>query len=131
MQIITNAHRFAEFFNTKVPGAYRRITARDILDMKSCGLIGHSNYYGHADLEIIRGILEYEQMREKHSAKQTSEYTQEPLKCKMCGEPLPNGPEGKRGRRRQYCTGCESSRSTERKKKSRRQGSKRYKPAIT
>ena len=71
--MLTSPDKFASSFNDTIPGAYRRITALDVLNMKSCGLIGRSSYYGRADLETIRCILLYEQMREKRSAQPTLE----------------------------------------------------------
>ena len=131
MQIITNAHRFAEFFNSRVPGAYRRITERDALDMKICGLIGHSSYYGRTDLEVVRGILQYEQKREKRSAQQESADGKLELPtCRLCGQPLPTESEGTIGRPREYCSGCESFRNKDRQKKWRLRRRKHSKLAV-
>ncbi len=46
----TSPDRFAKEFNEVVPGAYRRITTHDVLDMTNCGLIGHYSYYGESDI---------------------------------------------------------------------------------
>ncbi|MFC2043849.1 hypothetical protein ACFLT8_01385 [Chloroflexota bacterium] len=62
--MLTSPDKFTSFFNTKEPSAYQRINAQDVLSMKKCGLVGRYNYYCQDDLEIIRGILQYEQMRE-------------------------------------------------------------------
>ncbi|MFC1933986.1 hypothetical protein ACFLWC_06470 [Chloroflexota bacterium] len=80
--MLTSPDKFASLFNAKIPGAYRRITTQDVLSMKSCGLIGRSSYYGRADLETVRCILQYEQLWEKRSAQSTMEHKQEPPKCK-------------------------------------------------
>jgi len=96
--------------------------------MKSCGLIGHSSYYGRSDLETVRGILEYEQMREKRSARSPDDDKPEPAACKMCGKPLPAEPEGKVGRRREYCSECDSLRAAARTRKFRKRRKSKQKP---
>lgn len=53
-------NRFAVWFNRVVPGAYRQITAEDVLDMTQCGLIGRYGEYMQLDIEIVRGVLQYE-----------------------------------------------------------------------
>ncbi|MFC2068094.1 hypothetical protein ACFLTP_03675 [Chloroflexota bacterium] len=70
----TSPKEFACWFNTKYPGTYRQITTEDVRDITICGLIGRYRYYILSqDGEIVRGILEYEQMRETQSAKPTQE----------------------------------------------------------
>ena len=112
---ITSPDEFAEWFNNKYQGAYRKINTEDVRDMTTCGLIGRYRYYSLSqDGETVRGILEYEQLREKRSAKPTLEDKQEPLKCKSCKQPLPPEPESKKGRPKEYCISCESFRNKER-----------------
>ena len=98
LEIIANPGKFAARFNEKYPGAYRQVTAQDVRDMTTCHLIGRYECYLKDDLEFIRGILQYEQMREKRSAQPTPEEKLEPTKCKKCKQPLPPEPEGKKGR---------------------------------
>lgn len=98
-------------------GAYRQITAADVRLLTECSLIGRYRYYGHIDLQTVRCILRYEELREKRIQKQERGAAMEPLRCKICGEPLPIQPEGKMGRPREYCPQCEASRSKERNRK--------------
>lgn len=95
----TNPDKFAAWFNSVVPGAYRKVDARDVRDMTECGLIGRYGYYGRLDLETAGAILQYEQMREKRSAKPLEEDEPKQPSCKMCGGPLPPQLEGREGRR--------------------------------
>ncbi len=118
---IASPEKFAVWFNDKYQDAYRKINAEDVRDMTTCGLIGRYRYYSLSqDGETVRGILQYEQVREKRSAQPTLEEKQEPPKCNMCGELLPQQPEGKKGRPREYCSGCESSRNKERYRRCRK-----------
>ncbi len=103
-----------------VPGAYRRITAQDIRDMTNCGLIGKYQYYGRTDLEIVRAILLYEQLRQKNVEKCAAKEIADIARCKRCHEPLPPQPKGKKGRPKEYCSSCESSRVRERHRRWRR-----------
>jgi hypothetical protein len=82
--------------------------------MTECGLIGKYKYYGRADLQIVRGLILYEQMREKRMKKPAVEDKLQILCCKLCGDPLPTKHEGKKGRPREYCRRCEKSRQRER-----------------
>jgi hypothetical protein len=61
---------FAVRFNTTVPGAHRLVTADDIRELAHCGLIGRHGFFGHQDLETIRAILRYEQLRQKRLERQ-------------------------------------------------------------
>ena len=111
----SNPEKFATWFNMKFPGAYRSITKDDIIDLTECGLI---HRYGHfslsQDLETIRAILQYEKLWEKRSERESAEDKLEPPKCKKCKQPLPPKFEGKKGRPKEYCHSCESSRNAER-----------------
>ena len=72
--MLTSPDKFAAVFTTTFPGAYRIVTVQDVRDMTECRLIGkYGEYYGRADLETVRCILQYEQMREKQSAQYTRE----------------------------------------------------------
>ncbi len=70
--IMTNPSPFAAKFNATVPGAYRQITGDDIRQMAQCGLIGRCGFFTREDLQTVRGILRYEQLR-KHVTEQTRE----------------------------------------------------------
>ena len=120
MHLITSPEKFAEWFNTKVPGAYRSITAQDIRDMIDCGLIKKWGGFFSDDLQTVIGILNYEQMRQRRTQEQTQEVLDEPPRCKLCGQALLPRGEGQKGRSREYCSACESSRSTMRNRKWRR-----------
>ena len=61
--IIAQPDRFADKFNTIVCGAYRQVTENDIKQMVHCGLIGRRGFFTRDDLETVRGILLYEQLR--------------------------------------------------------------------
>lgn len=112
---ITNPDKFAITFNMTFPDDYRIITGQDVRDMTECGLIReYGGYYSRADLQRIRAVLQYEQVREKRSVKPAPEDKQEPPKCKRCQQPLPPEPERIKGRPREYCPSCESFRNTER-----------------
>ena len=116
-RLIVRAEDFADLFNAKVPGAYRSITAHDIRDMVDCGLIKKWGGFFSDDLQTVIGILNYEQIREKRTKEQTREVVDEPPRCKLCGQVLLPKAEGKKGRPREYCTDCESSRTTMRSRK--------------
>ena len=113
----TSPEEFAALFNEKYPGACRQITAQGVREMTTCGLIGRHYGYIRDDLETIRGILEYEQLRENRPLPPTSEEKQEPPSCKKCNQPLPVEPEGKIGRPRRYCLACQLLRNRNRQRK--------------
>jgi len=115
-QLITTPDKFAAWFNAKVPGAYRRITAQDARLMTTCGLIGKYGGYYRTDLETVRGLLQYEYLRQK-AEERPPEDGSHPACCRLCGEPLPPEPEGKVGRPREYCRQCEALRARERQRK--------------
>jgi ornithine cyclodeaminase/alanine dehydrogenase-like protein (mu-crystallin family) len=93
-----------------MPGAYRTVTAQDIRDLTKCSLIGRYGYYGRSDIEIVRAVLQYEQIRLKREQQANTVRT-----CKRCGEVLP---ESERvGRPREYCSDCEKNWGRERWRK--------------
>ena len=108
--LTSNAERFADLFNAKLPGACRQITVQDIRAMTDCGLIRRYGYYIRIDLETVMAILQYEQLIEKRMKKPPEENKPQILCCKLCGDPLPTKPEGKKGRPREYCQKCDKSR---------------------
>ena len=111
---ITSPEVFAEWFNIKVRGAYRKITADDVSLMTECKLVGIYGFYGRQDLETVRGILQYEQLREKQPIQQDEE--KKLPTCKLCKQPLPPKPGGKPGKHKEYCSDCEPFRNKERQK---------------
>ena len=129
---ITSHDKFASWFNETYPGAYRLITAEDAGGLTDCGLIGHNQYYSKSrDGETVRGILEYEQMREKRSAKEIINNNQASQKCRICSQPLPTETEGKKGRPREYCPRCESMRNKDRQKRLRFRRRNKVKTLVT
>jgi len=113
--ITSGPKKFVEWFNEKYPGAYRRIGEEDVKDMTVGGLIHRHGYYGGLlDGEIVRAVLQYEQRRESRSLQQ--EQVEKALTCKICGQPLPETPERKTGRPREYCSDCEPQRIRQRQK---------------
>ena len=61
--VVADPEKFAAKFNSTVPGTCRTITANDIRQMAHCGLIGRHGFFERADLETVRGILQYEWSR--------------------------------------------------------------------
>ena len=62
-EVMSDPVRLAAKFNATVPGACRPVSADDIRYMSHCGLIGRYGFYTREDLETVRGILRYEQLR--------------------------------------------------------------------
>ena len=128
---ITSPENFASWFNQTFPGAYRRITAGDVRGMTACGLICHYRTYSLSrDGETVRGILQYEQMREKQSTQPIPKEEREPPKCKMCGQLLPIEQKRESGRPKEYCPKCETLRAAERSRKHREYGKLKQKPVT-
>jgi len=117
MTFRTNPDRFAKDFNAVVPGAYRRITPDDVRDMHDCDLIGRYYFYGHNDIETIRAILRYEELRKKRIEKRPLNSMSDIRTCRLCGMILPTEPIGKYGRPKEYCASCEPARSKTRYRK--------------
>ena len=63
--VIADPVRFASRFNLTVPGAYRRVTGDDVRLMAQCGLIGRCGFFDWSDVEKVRAILLYEQLRDR------------------------------------------------------------------
>ena len=66
-EVMADPVRFAAKFNATVPAAYRLVSAEDIRYMSHCGLIGRYGFFTQEDLETVRGILSYEQLREREA----------------------------------------------------------------
>ena len=111
LPIIVSPDKFALWFNAVVP-AYRDITVQDVRDLTKCGLIWRYKYYGLQDIETVRAILQYEQLRDERSQKEDAT-----RKCKRCGQVLPIQTNRTRGRLHEYCNSCEKFRSKERQEK--------------
>ena len=117
---IVSPDKFAAEFNSAVPGAYRKVDADDVRDMAECDLIGKYGYYGHVDIQLVRAILLYEQLRQNRQKKDEIRDSDGAIHCRRCGAVLAAKPDGERGRPKEYCTNCESYRGRERYKKWRR-----------
>jgi hypothetical protein len=113
--ITSNPKHFAEWFNDKFSNACQKIDADDICVMTECKLIGRYGFYTRQDMETIRAVLQYEQMRQ-HRPSQQENQSDIPT-CKLCGRRLPKNQEGKAGRHKEYCPDCESCRYRERQEK--------------
>jgi len=112
-ELVLSPEKFAAIFNTTVPGAPRPVTAADVRELSTCGLIGRDGYYARTDLQMIREILQYEKLR---ADRLRTRY------CKLCGRALPVERKNKVGRKREYCDECQPRRSAERVRKWRRKG---------
>ena len=116
---VLRPNRFAEWFNRVAPGAYRQITAEDVQDMTQCGLIGRYGEYMQLDIETVRAVLQYEQLRQNRQKRADIRDSDGSIHCRRCSVVLAK-PDGRRGRPREYCRDCETSRSTMRDRKRRR-----------
>jgi len=85
--LIANPEKFTAWFNTSYPDACRRITPEDIIEMTACGLIHRYRYY--CESTTVRGVLPYEQMREKRIGRDEAKVFNIQPTCKGCGQPLP------------------------------------------
>jgi hypothetical protein len=109
--------RFPAWFNEKYPGVFRSVSVQDIKDLITCNLICRPGYLlTTQDGETIRGLLEYEQLREKRSKQNPVENTLLPPVCKICGSPLPIKTVGEVGRPKEYCSDCDAFRNRERQR---------------
>ena len=116
INFITSPDKFADLFNIKVPGAYREITASDIRDMTTCGIIGRYGYFIHLDIETVRRILQYEQLRQNRQKRDEIRDSDGAIHCRRCGVVL-DKTDGKKGRPREYCPDCDRFRGRERRRK--------------
>ena len=117
MRLIVRPEDFAEWFaKTILEGAYRSITAQDVRDMTTCGLIGRYGYYMQLDIETVRAILQYEQLRENRQKRDEIRDKNSSIHCRRCGVALAK-PKAKRGRPVEYCPDCEPFRGRERNRK--------------
>ena len=113
MQLITNPQKFADLFNAKVPGAYRQISTDDVKDMTNCGLIGKYGYYMQLDIETVRAILQYEQLRQNRQKRDEIRDDDGVIHCRRCGVVLERT-KVKRGRPNEFCDKCQPFRGRDR-----------------
>jgi hypothetical protein len=116
-QFIVRPEDFAEWFTKAIPGAYRSVTAQDVQDMTTCGLIGKYGFYGNLDLEMVRCILLYEQLRQNRQKRDEIRDNEGIVHCRRCGVVLVPKPKAKQGRPSEYCADCEPFRGRERYRK--------------
>jgi hypothetical protein len=115
--LITSPEKFADLCNYKLPGAYRKVTPDDIRDMTTSRLIGRYGYYIHLDIETVRAILQYEQLRENRQKRDEIRDDDGIVHCRRCGVVLVPKPKAKLGRPNEYCADCERFRGRERYRK--------------
>jgi hypothetical protein len=116
MRLIVRPEDFAEWFNKAIPGAFRSIAAQDVRDMTTCGLIGKYGYYMQLDIETVRAILQYEQLRQNRQKRDEIRNDDGVIHCRKCGVVLAK-PDGRKGRPHEYCPDCEVFRGRERYRK--------------
>lgn len=119
MRLIVKPEDFVAWFNKAIPDAYRQVTSDDIRLLPECGLIGRYGYYIHLDIETVRAVLQYEQLQQNRQKRDEIRDEDGVIHCSRCGVALTK-PKTKRGRPREYCPDCESSRATRRYQKWRR-----------
>ena len=112
-QLTTRPDKFAAEVNAKLLGAHRQITVDDVRDMVTCGLIGRYGYFINLDLETVRAVLQYEQLRLNRRKRDEIRDDNGVIHCRRCGVALAK-PEVKRGRPNEYCPDCEPFRGRER-----------------
>lgn len=115
-RLIVRAEQFVEWFHRVVPGAYREITTEDVEDMTRCELIGRHGEYLRLDIEIVRCVLLYEQLRENRQKRDEIKDDDGVIHCRRCGVVLVK-PKAKRGRPNEFCENCQPFRGRERNKK--------------
>ena len=115
-QLTTRPDKFSDEVNAKLLGAYRQITADDVRDMVDCGLIGKYGYFINLDLETIRAVFQYEQLRTNRQKRDEIKDDDGVIHCRRCGVVLAR-PRAKRGRPNEFCDKCQPFRGRERHKK--------------
>lgn len=116
-QLTTRPDKFAAEVNAKLPGAHRLITVDDVRDMTSCGLIGRYGYFINLDLETVRAVLQYEQLRQNRQNRDAISDDDGVIHCRGCGAVLDDRPKAKQGRPNEYCDKCQPFRGRERYRK--------------
>jgi len=119
MRLIVKPDDFAEWFNKTIPGASRSIGVEDVQDMTTCGLIGRYGYFINLDLETVRCVLLYEQLRQNRQKKDEIRDKNGSIHCRRCGGVLAK-PDGRKGRPNEFCDKCQPFRGRERNRKWRR-----------
>ena len=85
MRLIVKPEGFAAWFTRVMPGAYRQVSADDIRDMTACGLIGRYDCYIQLDIETVRAILQYEQLRQNRQKRADIRDSDGSIQCRRCG----------------------------------------------
>lgn len=98
-QLTIRPDKFVTEVNAKLPGAHRQITVDDVRDMTNCGLIKKYGYYMQSDVETVRAVLQYEQLRQNRQKRDEIRDEGGVIHCRGCGVVLTK-PEGKKGRPR-------------------------------
>lgn len=114
--LITSPEKFAAEVNARLPGAHRQISTHDVRDMVTCGLIGRYGYFINLDLETVRAIVKYEQLRENRQKREEIKDDDGVIHCRRSGVVLTR-PEGKRGRPNEFCDKYQPFRGRERQRK--------------
>ena len=73
--LITNPDKFASQLNAVTPGI--NLTTQDVLEMTECDLMGHYRYYCRQNLQVVRAVLKYIDLRQK-SKKSYGYYSDRP-----------------------------------------------------
>jgi hypothetical protein len=73
--------------------------------------------YYHLDIEIVRAVLQYEQLRQNRQNREEIRDVDGVIHCRQCGVVLDVKPSDKRGRPKEYCPECEATRGRERYRK--------------
>ena len=102
-----------------MPSAHRKVDAVDIQLMTECNLIGKYSYYGHVDIQLVWGILKYEQLKQNRESRNEIKGLDGIMHCSRCHVVLAAQPAGTRGRPREFCQDCEAARSRDRYRKRR------------
>jgi hypothetical protein len=74
--VMSDPVKFASRFNAAVPGSHRAVTPDDIRALAHCGLIGRHGFFDRTDMETVRGILQYEKVRNTRFERSTGVYSQ-------------------------------------------------------
>ena len=116
MRLIVRSEDFVEWFAKAIPGAFRSIDVEDVQDMTTCGLIGRFDHYIHLDIETVRAILQYEQLRHNRQKRDEIRDDDGAIHCRGCGVVLAK-PDGRKGRPNEFCDKCQPFRGRERYRK--------------
>ena len=82
--------------------------------MTECDLVGKYGYYGRDDIQLVRAILLYEQLRQNRQKKDEIRDSDGAIHCRRCGALLATQTDSKKGRPKEYCAACEVFRARDR-----------------